>query len=97
MTVCLIATLNVQDGKSGDFEQLMADLTRKVRAEEPGCIAYQLTKSRTEAHTYKVLEVYKDQAARAAHGQSAHFQAAFPAIRAVLAGPPSTEELDGLD
>jgi quinol monooxygenase YgiN len=58
-----------------------------VRANEPGNLAYQLAKSRTEANTYKVLEIYADQDALTHHGGTDYFKAAGPKFGAVLAGP----------
>ncbi|HMP63292.1 MAG TPA: antibiotic biosynthesis monooxygenase, partial [Phenylobacterium sp.] len=43
----VVATLKVQDGKGGEFEQVFKDLMAQVKANEPGCLAYQPTKSRT--------------------------------------------------
>ena len=63
----VIAILKIKEDSVETFETGFKDLQSKVRANEPGNVAYQLTKSRTEPHTYKVLEIYKDQAALEAH------------------------------
>ncbi len=95
MTIGVIATLKVQDGKGAELEAAFTELAAKVRSLEPGNIAYQLCKSRTEPNTYKVLELYADADALKAHGGSEHFKAAGPALGAVLAGRPEIEYLDG--
>ena len=92
----VIATMKIQDGKSDDFEQTFRDLAAQVKANESGCIAYQLTKSRTDPHTYKVLELYASQDDLKAHGQSEYFKAAGPKLGAVLAGRPEIEYLDAV-
>ena len=92
----VIATLKVQDGKEQEFERVFADLTAQVRANEPGNVAYQLCRSRGDANTYKVLELYRDEDALKAHGASEHFKAAGPGLGAVLAGRPEVEYLDGV-
>ena len=92
----VVATLRVQDGKAEEFEKVFTALAAEVRANEPGNIAYQLTRSRTEPNTYKVLEIYQDEDALKAHGGSAHFKAAGPALGGVLAGRPDVEYLDGV-
>ena len=92
----VIATLRVQDGKADEFERVFAELAAKVRENEPGNIAYQLCRSRSEALTYKVLELYRDEDALKAHGTSEHFKAAGPALGAVLAGRPDVEYLDAI-
>ena len=92
----VVAVIRVQDGKAAEFEGVFSGLMAQVRANEPGNIAYQLTRSRSEANTYKVLELYQDEDALKAHGASEHFKAAGPKLGAVLAGRPEVEYLDGV-
>lgn len=92
----VIATMKIQDGKAAEFEQAFKDLAAKVKANEPGNIAYQLCKSRTDPNTYKVLELYASQDDLTAHGKSEHFRAAGPALGGVLAGRPEVEYLDAV-
>lgn len=92
----VIATLRVQDGKGAELERAFGELTAQVRANEPGNLAYQLCRSRTEPNTYKVLELYRDEDALKTHGASEHFKAAGPALGAVLAGRPEIEYLDAV-
>ena len=96
MNIGVIATLKIQDGKADEFEAFFGELAKQVRANEPGNLAYQLTKSRTEPTTYKVLELYKDQDALTHHGGTDYFRAAGPKFAAVLAGRPEIEYLDGV-
>jgi quinol monooxygenase YgiN len=96
MTIGVIAKLPVQEGKTAEFEAFFTELAQQVRANEPGNIAYQLTKSRTEPNVYKVLELYKDQDALTHHGGTEYFKAAGPRFAAVLAGRPEIEYLDGV-
>lgn len=92
----VIATIRIQDGKAEEFEAVFRSLAAAVRAGEPGNIFYSLTRSKTEANTYKVLELYADADALKAHGASEHFKASGPAIGACLAGRPEIEYLDGV-
>ncbi len=96
MTIGIVATLKIQDGKSAEFEAAFTEAMAKVRANEPGNLCYQLTKSRADANTYKVLEVYKDEAAVAAHRESEHYKALGPKLGPCLAGRPEIEVLDGV-
>jgi quinol monooxygenase YgiN len=96
MTIGVIAMIPVQDGKGAEFEAFFTELAKQVRATEPGCLAYQLTKSRTQPNVYKVLELYKDQDALTHHGGTEYFKAAGPKFGAVLAGRPEIEYLDGV-
>ena len=96
MTIGVIATLKIQADKTAEFEAFFGELAKQVRANEPGNLAYQLTKSRTEEGVYKVLEVYQDQDALTLHGGTDYFRAAGPKFAAVLAGRPEVEYLDGV-
>jgi len=93
----LVATIKVQEGKSAEFEQIFRDLTAKVKANEPGCLMYQLTKSRTEPDTYKVLELYRDQDALSTHGGSEYFKAASRQMGACMDGRANLDYLDAVE
>jgi len=95
--IAIVALIRVQEDKEADFEAVFLELTAKVRANEPGNVLYQLTKSRTEACTYKVLELYRDQDAVAAHGASDHFKDLGRKMGAFMAGRPEIEYLDGVE
>ena len=92
----IVATIKVQEGKGPDFEAVFLELAAAVRANEPGNVFYQLTKSRADADTYMVLELYKDQDALAAHGQSTHFKEIGRKMGAFMAGRPDVEYLDAV-
>ena len=90
----IVVTMEVQDGKQEDFEGVFKDLMAKVKANEPGCIWYQLFKSKTSATTYTVLEQYASPEALAAHGKTEYFLSVQPSLGACLAGAPKIELLD---
>jgi quinol monooxygenase YgiN len=94
--LALLVTMRVQDGKGADFERVFHGLIAKVRANEPNTVYYDVAKSRTEANTYKVIEIYKDQAAFDHHASTDYFKAAFPELSGCLAGRPDMEMLDGI-
>ena len=95
----LIARLKVQEGKGPEFERAFKVLAAKVNSEEePGNALYQLCRSRTDANSYVVLELYRDQAAVDAHAKTQHFTELFPNVRELLQpGPPEFEWLDTVD
>ncbi|WP_426013495.1 putative quinol monooxygenase [Caulobacter sp. DWR2-3-1b2] len=93
----VIAILKVQPDKAADFEKVFLDLQNKVKANEPGCLAYQLVKSRTEPAVYKVLELYASEDALKAHGGSDYFKAAGAAMGPFMAGRPEIEYLDAVE
>jgi quinol monooxygenase YgiN len=96
MAIGVIATLKIQDGKNAEAEAAFTALAEQVRANEPGNRLYQLVKSRTDASTYVVMEIYDDQAAVEAHRKSDHFRAAGPKLGAVLAGAPDVQLYDAV-
>ena len=82
----VIAKLNVKEGKEAEFETAMLDLAEAVQANEPGNQLYQLCKDGDG--NYVVMELYSDEAALAAHGQSDHFKASGASFKGVMGGPP---------
>lgn len=92
----LVVTLRVKEGQEAAFETAMKTLIPQVRANEPGCTLYSMTKKPGEAGVYVMMEQYVDKAALDHHGKTPYFQAALPALGAALAGPPETLTLDVL-
>jgi quinol monooxygenase YgiN len=94
----VVAVLKIKEGSEAQFEAGFKDLAAKVKANEPGNIVYQLTKSRTEPGTYKVLELYANEDALKHHGSTDYFKAAGATVLApVLAGRPEIEYLDAVE
>lgn len=96
MTIGVIATLKVQAGKGEEFEKFFGELAGQVRANEPGNKLYQVFKSRKDADTYVVMEIYADQSALDSHGKSDHFKAAGPKLGPTMAGRPDVLYLDSI-
>ncbi len=82
----VIAKLNVKPEASAEFEEVFLTLSEAVRANEPGCILYQLCKD--DDGNYVVMEMYESEEALAAHGQSEHFKAAGAGFKGKMGGPP---------
>ena len=95
--IAVVATLRAKPDQTDEFERLFMQLAAQVRANESGNITYQICRSRTEPSTYKVLELYRDEAALEAHRASEHFRAAGPGLGAVLEGRPEIELLDAVE
>jgi quinol monooxygenase YgiN len=89
----LLATFKVQDGKQEEFEAVMAALVAQVRANEPGTLTYTLTKSKKDPTEYVMIENYRSDEDRKAHGQTDYFQAAVPKFSACLSGNPQLSSL----
>lgn len=89
----LVATFKVQDGKQAEFEAVMSPLVEKVRANEPGTLIYTLVKSKKDPTEYLMIEQYKSDEDRKAHGQTDYFKEAASKFMALLDGNPTLNSL----
>lgn len=96
MTLGVIATIKVQEGKNGEFEAEFQSLAEQVLANEEGCHFYALHRSKTDPQTYKVLEQYQSAADLDAHGKTDYFIAANQKLAGLVAAAPDIEVLDGV-
>jgi quinol monooxygenase YgiN len=94
--IAIVATLKIQDGKNAEFEAIANEHTANVKANEPGNLGYSFVKSRTDPNTYKVLELYKDEAAVQAHRDAAHQRDFGGKVGPLMGGRPEIELLDGI-
>ena len=94
MTIGVVATLKIQEGKTAAFEEAFQALAEQVRANEPGNIFYILHRSKSDPQEYKVLEQYSSEADLETHRQSAHFNEANKVLANLLAAAPIVEVLD---
>lgn len=92
--IAVTAALTVKEGMEAAFVEAAQALVAAVRANEPGCRLYTFSKSRTVPGLFVVLELYDDEAAIAAHRNSAHFKSLSPALGACLAAPPEVTPYD---
>ncbi|WP_018147903.1 putative quinol monooxygenase [Henriciella marina] len=90
----IVAKLQIAEGKTDEFEQVGKDLMAKVKANEPGCLTYQLYRSQSDPQTYIFMEQYSDDEALKAHGQTEYFKAAGPKMAGCLGGKPEIERYD---
>ncbi|MBI1239129.1 MAG: antibiotic biosynthesis monooxygenase [Alphaproteobacteria bacterium] len=96
MTLGIVATLKIQAGKTDEFETFFKELQAKVRANEKGCLQYDLCRAKDDPTTYVIMEQYADAGALEMHGKSEYFKAAGPKFAGVLAGAPQIVRLDKL-
>ncbi len=85
--IAVVAKLTVKSGMETEFETHAKKLVEQVNANEPGCVMYELFKSKAGGE-YVFMEKYKDKAALSAHGQTDYFLAAQPKLGPCLAGAP---------
>ena len=96
MIIGVIATIKVQPGKNGEFEQVFGELAEKVRANEAGNLLYALHRSKSDPQVYKVLEQYRSAEDLKAHGKTDYFQQANKVLAGMLAATPEIEVLDAV-
>ncbi len=92
-----LARMQVKPGKEADFERLAKQLTEKVRAEEPGCVAYEFFRLPELERGYAVYESFVDEAAEEAHRDTPHFHEIAPPLVECLDGEYVREYLHHLD
>ena len=90
----IVAKLKIADGKNEEFEQVGKDLMAKVKANEPGCLTYQLYRSHSDPQTYIFMEQYANAEALKAHGETDYFREAGPKMAGCFAGKPEIERYD---
>jgi quinol monooxygenase YgiN len=71
-TVAVVARIRAAKGKADALAALLTEQTAVVRKEEPGCLAYRLHRSTTDADLFLFYELYVDDAAFDAHRNAAH-------------------------
>jgi quinol monooxygenase YgiN len=96
MSVGIIATLKVHEGKENEFESIFRELTAAVRTNEPGNTLYQAFRSRKEKTTYIVMEIYENDDAIGAHRKSDHFRTLGAKMGPCLAGAPDVQFFDAV-
>ncbi len=90
----VVASLDIQPGKVAEFEEVAMDLMAKVKANEPGCLTYQLYRAKGSQTSYIFMEQYASAEALKAHGQTDYFKAAGPKLAPCLAGAPQITYYD---
>ena len=93
--VKLIARLRTQAGKADVVAAALLSLAGPSR-EEPGCMLYDVCRSKSDANELLVLEEWESQAALDEHMATPHFQAFVAAIGEALAGEPELAFIERL-
>ena len=76
--ITFITHLQVNPANAAAFEVLLADVSGKVRENEPDVLYYGFAKSVEDPNTYVVIEVYRDEAAHSAHMETDWVKSSIP-------------------
>lgn len=84
-----VASFQAKEGSEKELEAALDKLAKTVRQVEDGIIFY--APYRGNEGKYFMLERYKDEAARKAHGTSKEVAALFPTLGPLLGAPPDIQ------
>lgn|SRR5512145_910531 len=90
-TVCALMRAQTRPGVDEEVERLLRDLSRQVRAGEPGCAAYVVTRTLGSRTHFAIHAQFADMAAFEQHAETEHLKQAMPRLSALLAAPLSME------
>jgi quinol monooxygenase YgiN len=72
--IVLVARYQAQAGRGDEVEAALKRMAPLVQAHEPGCGLYKANRSRENPDQFLLYEQYADEAALAAHRETAHFK-----------------------
>lgn len=72
--IVLIARYTVKPGHTDEVLDLLRQMAERVRADEPGCTLYHVSRSRENPDLLLLYEHYRDDAAFNAHRETPHFR-----------------------
>ena len=78
--IIVLARFEMQKGKEDNALKAIQSMADDVKAQEPGCIVYAVSRGQVNAQEIYIYEVYADEGAFQAHRQTPHMrelQAAF--------------------
>jgi len=90
--ITFIAHIRVLPANAAAFEALMTYVSTQTRECEPGVAYYAFAKSVADPDTYVVMEVYRDQAAHAAHMETNWVKESIPKSLALTEGLPDIRQ-----
>ncbi|HRK65356.1 MAG TPA: antibiotic biosynthesis monooxygenase [Terricaulis sp.] len=89
--VCVTVRLEAELGGETTVEQALAHFASAVRAEEPGCTSYYLSRQIGSNRHFAVHARFADWAAFNAHAETPHMEHALARLTPALAAPVALE------
>lgn len=72
--VVITVEYHVIPGKLAEVLDALSEMMRRVEAEEPGCLSYDVLRSTDFENRLLLVEAYRDEKALADHGETPHFK-----------------------
>ena len=94
--IAIAVTVNIFADKVELFENVTRELEAAVLANEPDCVVYRMSKSRSRPLTYINMEIFRDQAALDRHMAADYFLDAVGRMSGCMSGEPDIHFLDTL-
>ena len=85
--IFITAKFKIRPEDAEEWPQIAAEFTQATRS-EPGCLWFDWSRSLADPQEYVLVEAFRDDAAGAAHVQSAHFKQAQQSLPPHLAETP---------
>lgn len=82
--ITFITHLRVKPGNAAAMDAILSEMCAKVRAHEPGVAYYDFALDAKDSDAFVVIEVYRDEAAFFAHGQTDYIKALLPRSAALV-------------
>jgi quinol monooxygenase YgiN len=86
--VVLHVTVRVKPEHVAEFVDVALNNAEHAAQDEPGCLRFDVIQDRDDPNCFYYYEVYRDEAALAAHRQTSHFTSYFEKVQPWLAAPP---------
>jgi (4S)-4-hydroxy-5-phosphonooxypentane-2,3-dione isomerase len=86
--IILQVTVQVKPEHTGAFIEVLRHDAEHSENDEPGCLRFDVSQDRDDPNRLYYYEVYKDEAALAAHRETAHFKYYAEKTKDWLAAPP---------
>ncbi len=71
--IALVVIIEIKPGYRQQFMESMLDDAQHSVQDEPGCLRFDVLEDRQDSNRIFLYEVYEDDAALEAHGQTPHF------------------------
>lgn len=70
----LIVTMQVKPEKHAEFITAITEDAEASRTNEPGCVRFDVMQNNQDPNVFHLTEVYRDEAAFEAHGETPHLK-----------------------